>query len=52
MPYLDIGWARRLADLIPGTNNVHALDRARLLFPDERAAEFLPLLEQHWAGHA
>jgi hypothetical protein len=35
----------------PGTTNIHRLHGARLFFPDERAAEFLPLLERHWASH-
>jgi len=50
--YFNIKWAHQLADLIPGTTNIHTLNGARLFFPDERAAELLPLLEQHWASHA
>jgi hypothetical protein len=38
-------------NLIPGTTKVATLDGARMHFPDERAAEFLPLLRQHWATH-
>jgi hypothetical protein len=47
----NIKWTHRLADRIPGTTNIHRLHGARLFFPDERAAEFLPLLERHWASH-
>jgi len=49
--FFNIKWAQRLADLIPGTTNVCTLDGARMYFPDERAGEFLPLLQQHWAFH-
>jgi pimeloyl-ACP methyl ester carboxylesterase len=49
-PVFNIKWAHRLADLIPGTTNIHTLRGARLFYPDERAAEFLPLLRQHWAA--
>ncbi|WP_183520022.1 alpha/beta fold hydrolase [Mycolicibacterium sp. BK634] len=50
-PVFDIKWAHRLADLIPGTTSIHTLRGARLFYPDERAAEFWPLLRQHWAAH-
>ncbi|MGO9154403.1 alpha/beta fold hydrolase [Mycobacterium sp.] len=49
--FFPLKWAQRLADLIAGTTTVVALDGARMHFPDERAAEFLPLLRQHWATH-
>jgi pimeloyl-ACP methyl ester carboxylesterase len=49
--FFPLKWARRLSDLIPGTTEVATLDGARMHFPDERAAEFLPLLRQHWANH-
>ena len=50
-PVFNIKWAHRLAELIPCTTNIHTLPGARLFYPDERAAEFLPLLRQHWAAH-
>jgi pimeloyl-ACP methyl ester carboxylesterase len=49
--FFPFKWAHRLADLIPGTTTVATLDGARMHFPDERVAEFLPLLRQHWATH-
>jgi pimeloyl-ACP methyl ester carboxylesterase len=49
--FFPLKWAHRLADLIPGTTTVATLDGARMHFPDERVAEFLPLLHQHWATH-
>lgn len=42
-------WAHRLADLIPGTTQIVTIDGARMHFPDYRADEFIPLLQQHWA---
>lgn len=49
--FFPLKWAQRLAHLIPGTTEVVTLDGARMHFPDYRAAEFLPLLQQHWAQH-
>jgi pimeloyl-ACP methyl ester carboxylesterase len=48
--FFRLKWAQRLGDLIPGTTTIATLDGARMHFPDERAAEFVPLLEQHWRG--
>ncbi|OBJ49634.1 alpha/beta fold hydrolase [Mycobacterium sp. 1423905.2] len=47
----NIKWAHRLAELIPGTTTVATIPGGRLLFPDERAGEFVPLLQQHWAAN-
>jgi pimeloyl-ACP methyl ester carboxylesterase len=44
----NIKGAHRLAGLIPSTTNVTTIAGARLFFPDERANEFIPLLQQHW----
>jgi hypothetical protein len=33
----------------PGTTTIAKLDGARMHFPDYRADEFVPLLQQHWA---
>jgi pimeloyl-ACP methyl ester carboxylesterase len=49
--FFNVRWAHRLADLIPGTTALHTLDGARMHFPDYRSAEFLPLLQRHWADH-
>jgi pimeloyl-ACP methyl ester carboxylesterase len=49
--FFPLKWAERLSDLIPGTTKVATIDGARMHFPDERAAEFLPLLREHWAAH-
>jgi pimeloyl-ACP methyl ester carboxylesterase len=46
----NIKWAQRLANLIPSTTSVTTIAGARLFFPDERANEFIPLLQQHWAA--
>jgi len=45
----DIRWAHWLRDTIPGATGVVTIDGGRLFFPDERAAEFVPHLERHWA---
>jgi pimeloyl-ACP methyl ester carboxylesterase len=49
--FFRVKWAHQLADLIPSTTGVVTLKGARLFFPDERAAELAPLLEQHWQRH-
>jgi pimeloyl-ACP methyl ester carboxylesterase len=46
----DISWAYWLRDTIPGTTRVVAVDGARLFFPEERPADLVPHLEQHWAS--
>ena len=48
----DISWAYWLRDTIPGTTRVVPVEGARLLFPDERAMDLVPHLEQHWAAAA
>jgi pimeloyl-ACP methyl ester carboxylesterase len=50
--FFTVRWAHRLADLIPGTTALRTLKGARMHFPDYRATEFLPLLQQHWADHS
>jgi pimeloyl-ACP methyl ester carboxylesterase len=50
--FFDVSWAYWLADTIPGVTRVVTLDGARLLFPEERAADLVPHLEQHWAAAA
>ena len=46
----DVSWAHWLRDTIPGTTRVVTIDGARLFFPDERATDLVPHLEQHWAA--
>jgi pimeloyl-ACP methyl ester carboxylesterase len=48
--FFDVRWAYWLRDTIPGVTEVVELDGAKLFFPDERAAELVPLLRTHWAG--
>lgn len=50
--FFPVKWARRLADLIPGTVRVVAIDGARMHFPDYRAKEFILPLRQHWMQSA
>jgi pimeloyl-ACP methyl ester carboxylesterase len=44
-------WAYWLRDTIPGATEVIEFDKARLFFPDERAAEFTAALRRHWQAH-
>jgi pimeloyl-ACP methyl ester carboxylesterase len=48
-PNFDVKWAYWLRDTIPGVVDVVELPGARLFFPEERAAELVPLLLRHWA---
>ena len=50
--FFDVSWAYWLRDTIPGTTGVVTVDGARLFFPDERAMDLVPHLEQHWAAAA
>jgi pimeloyl-ACP methyl ester carboxylesterase len=50
--FFDVSWAYWLRDTIPGTTQVVTVDGARLFFPDERAMDLVPHLEQHWAAAA
>ena len=50
--FFDVSWAYWLRDTIPGTTRVVTVDGARLFFPDERATDLVPHLEQHWAAAA
>jgi pimeloyl-ACP methyl ester carboxylesterase len=50
--FFDVSWAYWLRDTIPGTTRVVTIDGARLFFPDERAMDLVPHLEQHWAAAA
>lgn len=45
-------WAERLAEMIPGVQRVALVPDAMLFWPDERAAELVPLLRDFWQAHA
>jgi pimeloyl-ACP methyl ester carboxylesterase len=44
-------WAYWLRDTIPGATEVVEIDKGRLFFPDERAAELTVALRHHWDAH-
>ena len=44
-------WAYWLRDTIPGATEVVEIDKGRLFFPDERAAELTAALRSHWEAH-
>lgn len=44
-------WAYWLRDTIPGATEVVEIDKGRLFFPDERAAELTAALRRHWDAH-
>jgi pimeloyl-ACP methyl ester carboxylesterase len=44
-------WAQRLADLLPGVEQVTLVPDAMLFWPDERAAELVGLLRDFWRAH-
>jgi len=44
--------AYRLRDTIPGATEVVTVDRGRLFFPDERAADLVTHLRAHWTAHS
>jgi pimeloyl-ACP methyl ester carboxylesterase len=46
----DVSWAYWLRDTIPGVTRVVTVDGARLFFPEERPADLVAPLLQHWAA--
>ena len=46
--FFELRWAYWLRDTIPGVTEVVELEGAKLFFPDERAADLVPLLLKHW----
>ncbi|HUA29933.1 MAG TPA: alpha/beta hydrolase [Streptosporangiaceae bacterium] len=48
--FFDVSWAYWLRDTIPGASGVVTIEGARLFFPEERPADLVPHLEQHWAA--
>ena len=50
--FFEPSWAERLAAMIPGVERVILVPDAKLFWPDERAADLVPLLRDFWAAHA
>jgi pimeloyl-ACP methyl ester carboxylesterase len=46
--FFEVRWAYWLRDAIMGAERVVEIENAKLFLPDERAAQFAPLLRQHW----
>jgi pimeloyl-ACP methyl ester carboxylesterase len=51
-PFFETSWADRLAEMIPGVERVVFVPDAMLFWPDERAADLIPLLRDFWEAHA
>lgn len=47
--YFDAKWGRWLKDAVPGTERLVELKGARLLFTEERPAQFNREAPAHWA---
>jgi pimeloyl-ACP methyl ester carboxylesterase len=47
----DVSWAYWLRDTIPGVTRVATVEGARLFFPEERPADLVGPLMQHWASY-
>jgi pimeloyl-ACP methyl ester carboxylesterase len=45
-------WTERMCELLPSTERVTLVPDAMLFWPDERAADLVPLLRDFWAAHA
>ena len=50
-PFFEPVWARRLEAMIPGVERVTLVPDAMLFWPDERAADLVPLLRDFWESH-
>jgi pimeloyl-ACP methyl ester carboxylesterase len=50
--FFEPSWAERLRDMIPGVERVTLVPEAMLFWPDERAADLVPLLREFWEAHA
>jgi pimeloyl-ACP methyl ester carboxylesterase len=48
--FFETKWASWLAETLPNVTELATISRGRLFFPDERAGEFIPLLQSHWAA--
>jgi len=51
-PFFEPAWAERLREMIPGVERVTLVPDAMLFWPDERAADLVPLLRDFWEAHA
>jgi pimeloyl-ACP methyl ester carboxylesterase len=49
--FFEPAWAERLAAMIPGVERVSLVPDAMLFWPDERAADLVPLLRDFWETH-
>ena len=49
--FFEPAWAERLAAMIPGVERVTLVPDAMLFWPDERAADLVPLLRDFWEAH-
>lgn len=49
--FFELKWAQWLADTIPGTTGIVEIEGGRLFFPDERGAELVPHVAEHWNAH-
>lgn len=45
-------WVERMRELLPSTERVTLVPDAMLFWPDERAADLVPLLKDFWQAHA
>jgi len=50
-PFFDVSWAYWLRDTIPGVTKVVTVDGGKLFFPEERPADLVTPLAEHWATH-
>jgi pimeloyl-ACP methyl ester carboxylesterase len=48
--FFDVSWAYWLNDAIKGADGVVEIPGGKLFWPDERAAELVPLLRRHWGS--
>ncbi len=49
--FFEPSWAERLHEMIPGVERVTLVRDAMLFWPDERAADLVPLLRDFWEEH-
>jgi len=49
--FFEPSWAERLRTMIPGVERVTLVPDAMLFWPDERAADLVPLLRDFWEAH-
>lgn len=50
--FFEVSWAYWLRDTIPGVREVVEVEGAKLFWPDERAADLVPLLRRFWSSEA